>query len=364
MPTVPYLRSRRLPQTKPNHAVGYRHQHWECQDCKAIEREVDLAATTLKLLDSTREHTFMQEPLVSVIIPALNASKTIARAVRSAMEQTYRHQEIIVIDDGSSDDLSRALEPFGCAVQLVRQPNQGAGSARNTGVKLASGELLAFLDADDHWHPDKLRRQVDALLGNPTMTLCGTGFRRLPAGDISATPQEIEIAEPILIRDFTRFFANPYIGTPGVVMWRELFLELGGFRTDITAAEDIDLWLRAAYRGGVVFIPSLLFTVTLSNTSLTARHQDGTHRDNLKVIDDFCAAHRGFADKNARVVRRLRAEILANWGADAYIRGELTTARRILMKSVLSTVTTRGVWMFAKTTARSLMGQANLQTKS
>lgn len=306
--------------------------------------------------DSPREIDSMEKPLVSVIIPAFNASRTIAKAVRSACDQSYPNMEIIVVDDGSSDDLTPALAPFGSAVRLIRQQNRGAGSARNTGVKLATGEFLAFLDADDYWHPDKLHRQVDALANNPTMTLCGTGHRELSNDeDLDASAPLTDEAGPILIRDFAVFFANPYIGTPGVMLRRSLFLELGGFRTDITAAEDVDLWLRAAYVGGVVYIPSPLFTVRRSSNSLTARHKDGTYRDNLKVIDDFCSTHRTFADKNARVVRQLRAAILANWGADAYIRGELRTARIALLKSVRSSVTRRGIWMLAKTIGKTLI---------
>lgn len=307
----------------------------------------------------------MEDPLVSVIIPAFNASKTIKTAVRSVLDQTYRPIEVIVIDDGSSDDLRSALEQFINAVRLIRQPNLGAGAARNTGVRFATGEFLAFLDADDYWHPDKLRHQVHALTGNPGMTLCGTGNRRLPSHEApSRFPPEMAVAEPVMIRDFATFFANPYLGTPGVMMRRALFLELGGFRTDVTAAEDIDLWLRAAHRGGVIFIPSPLFSVTQSNTSLTARHKDGTYRDNLKIVDEFCANHRAFSDNSAGVVRRVRADILANWGADAYIRGELSTARRVLLKSVQAYATKRGVWMLAKTAVRTLIHRTKFQDRS
>lgn len=311
------------------------------------------------------EKTPMEEPLVSVIIPAFNASRTIARAIRSVFDQTYRNWEIIVVDDGSPDDIATPIEQFGSAVRLIRQSNCGAGSARNTGVQAGRGDLLAFLDADDYWHPEKLRHQVDALASNPSMSLCGTGHRRHPQDEITNTwPPDMKVAEPVLISDFATFFAHPYIGTPGVMMRRDLFLRLGGFRTDITAAEDIDLWLRAAYLGGVIYIPTPLFTVTLSNTSLTARYKDGTYRDNLRIIDDFCRIQRDFARSHIKVVRRVKARILANWGAEAYIRGEFESARRILLQSVRSSPTIRGTWMLAKATAKNLTNRVSTEGES
>src|SRR5947209_192198 len=95
-------------------------------------------------------------PKVSTVIPAYNASGTILRAIESVLAQTRPPDEILVIDDGSTEDLSLTLEPFRACVTLIRKPNGGAASARNLGLDLSRGDYIAFLDADDYWEPRKL----------------------------------------------------------------------------------------------------------------------------------------------------------------------------------------------------------------
>ena len=101
-------------------------------------------------------------PAVSVIIPAYRASGDIAVALDSVFAQTFPHFEVIVINDGSPDtaELEAALEPYRSRLRYIVQPNRGAGAARNTGIRAARGRYLAFLDADDRWHRDFLRRQT------------------------------------------------------------------------------------------------------------------------------------------------------------------------------------------------------------
>src|SRR3954451_11962493 len=95
------------------------------------------------------------DPKISVVIPAFNAAATLEVAVRSALGQTYRPSEVLVVDDGSTDDTAAVASRLGRGVKLVRQANQGCGPARNAGVKQAAGDWLAFLDADDAWLPQK-----------------------------------------------------------------------------------------------------------------------------------------------------------------------------------------------------------------
>ena len=109
-------------------------------------------------------------PNVSVIIPAYNAEAFIADTVQSVLDQTYQDFEIIVVDDGSKDGTVAALEPFGSRVHVHTQTNGGVARARNAGVALASGEFIAFLDADDLWLPQKLERQPEACSGELRFT--------------------------------------------------------------------------------------------------------------------------------------------------------------------------------------------------
>src|SRR5581483_11408414 len=124
----------------------------------------------------------MASPLVSVIIPAWRAAHTIRRAVDSLVTQTRPPDEILVIDDGSPDDIASSLEPYGGRVTLLRRPHGGAGRARNHGLDHAHGDLIAFLDADDHWEPQKLARQLDVLARHPEVGLTGSSYYQQQPG--------------------------------------------------------------------------------------------------------------------------------------------------------------------------------------
>jgi len=107
-------------------------------------------------------------PLVSVIIPAYNATAFLGETLDSVLAQTYPNLEIIVVDDGSTDDTPDLLGSYGDRIRVLRQANSGQATARNHGAREAHGELLAFLDSDDLWDPDKIARQVELLDRFPT----------------------------------------------------------------------------------------------------------------------------------------------------------------------------------------------------
>src|SRR5437762_7674264 len=138
----------------------------------------------------------MSDVLVSVILPVYNRESTIARAIESVLAQTYRHFELIVVDDGSTDGTARVVESFDSRIRVVAQPHAGAYAARNRGLRSAHGELIAFADSDDAWLPDRLESQLP-LMARPEVGLvfadanhvipCGTGSqpvrrRRRPGG--------------------------------------------------------------------------------------------------------------------------------------------------------------------------------------
>ncbi len=105
----------------------------------------------------------MNPMLVSVIIPTYNRARTIERAVNSVLAQTWKEVEVIVVDDGSTDQTSEVLKVYGDKIRVIHQQNGGASAARNTGIKAATGEIISFLDSDDEWLPSKTERQVKLL---------------------------------------------------------------------------------------------------------------------------------------------------------------------------------------------------------
>src|SRR5947209_8379733 len=120
-----------------------------------------------------------RETDVAVVIPSFNHGPFVGRAVQSALDQTLAPAEVIVIDDGSTDSTEEALRPFGSTIRVVRQENRGVASARNHGARIATAPLVAFLDADDAWHPKKLELQVARIVADPGLGLVNCGVEEV-----------------------------------------------------------------------------------------------------------------------------------------------------------------------------------------
>ena len=187
---------------------------------------------------------------VSIIIPTYNARDYVREAVRSALAQTYQNVEIIVVDDGSTDDTKKILEPYARdgKINYIYQANQGLAGARNTGVKAARGEYIAFLDSDDLFLPKKVERQVAALESHPDFGVCYSDvnhFTEMPNGrrfyHHRYTYPSGNIFEPLLHRQFI----NPLC----VMVRREVIKKYGMFDENLRRSEDWELWLRWAHSG-------------------------------------------------------------------------------------------------------------------
>ncbi len=171
-------------------------------------------------------------PIVSVVIPAFNAAATIGRAVDLVLAQTYRNYEIIVIDDGSRDATADIVAShYGDRVRLLcLARNQGESAAMNHGIAAAEGELIAFLDADDEWLPDKLAKQVDALNRSPDAVMVSCACRFLDVrGDVfrefGMPPKGIDKNEV-----WRLLLAGSFIAKPCVVVRAAAFRKVGTIR--------------------------------------------------------------------------------------------------------------------------------------
>jgi glycosyltransferase involved in cell wall biosynthesis len=224
-------------------------------------------------------------PLVSVVMPVYNACRTdprfLAEAVRSVCEQTYPRVELIIVDDGSTDDTRNQCEQQirafpGVAIRVVVQEHAGQSSARNHGIREARGALVAFLDQDDVWYPDKLERVVP--LVQPGVDMVYTDADTIAEnGDLIMTgihrnhgygwPNPKRDVEDIL-------FVNAIV-MPGVMtMRRELLLRVGGFDEALSGYEDDDLFLRLFQAGSIAYLPlsTLKWRRHDEAYSLTERH--------------------------------------------------------------------------------------------
>ncbi len=180
---------------------------------------------------------------VSVIIPTYQRRELVGRAVASVLAQSYRDFELIVIDDGSTDGTKEALAPLTGRLRYRWQPNRGAAAARNAGLALARGSIVAFLDSDNHWLPDHLAVATEVLERFPEAVLVSTSPRHVLGG--KASPRDAYLLDllPAL------FFSNPLGYLSSVAVRRDALLAVGGFDERLVVGEVADLWMRLGLRG-------------------------------------------------------------------------------------------------------------------
>jgi glycosyltransferase involved in cell wall biosynthesis len=186
---------------------------------------------------------------VSVVIPAYNYGRFVAEAVESALGQTCPPAEIIVVDDGSTDDTRERLEPYTAHIDYVRQPNSGLSAARNAGMHRARGEWIALLDADDVWHRQKLEVQLAAVSDHSDICLVGSP----PATQL---PKELRPSPPTRLIGVREFLTRLRMGPSSVLLRRRFLQDVGDFDTRLRSVEDRDMWLRLAARFPCLFVDS------------------------------------------------------------------------------------------------------------
>ena len=219
--------------------------------------------------------------LVSVIIPTYNRWPMVGEAVESVLAQTAGGYELIVVDDGSTDETRRRLADYDARLTVLSQSRRGVSAARNLGTRRASGKYLAFLDSDDLWHPGKLQRQLDFMEGNPDAEICQTdeiwirnGVRvnprrkhRKPSGDIFRASLELCLVSP-----------------SAVMMRRGLFERAGGFDETLPVCEDYDLWLRISKDTEIPLVSEALVTRRGGHADQLSRSTWGFDRFRVAAI--------------------------------------------------------------------------------
>ena len=207
-------------------------------------------------------------PTFSIVITAYEAAATIAAAVRSSLEQTHPAHEVIVVDDGSKDDLAGALAPFAGQIEVVRKRNGGGASARNAGVAAASGEFMAILDADDTYQPRRLEALAGLAKARPDLDLVTTDARFVVDGEGVGS---FSAHNPFAAAEQrTAIFANCFVGGwPAVRLSR--LAAVGGFDEQMRIAYDWDCWLRLILHGaGAGLVDEPLYDYVLHSGSLAS----------------------------------------------------------------------------------------------
>lgn len=229
-------------------------------------------------------------PLVSAIVPVHNRAWCIRRSIESVLAQDYRPLELIVVDDGSTDDTPRLLGEIaremteyveskagGIALRILRQDNCGVSAARNLGIRAARGSLIAFLDSDDEWLPQKTSRQAADLLAHPGMRVHQTGETWVRRGRRVNPPQRLRKRAGDL---FEQSLDHCAISPSAAMLRREVFDEVGLFDETFPACEDYEMWLRITCR----------HEVGLLDEALIVKH--GGHADQLSFTVEALDRHR------------------------------------------------------------------------
>ena len=196
---------------------------------------------------------------VSVIIPTHNRLESLSIAITSVLDQHYPIEELIVVDDGSSDGTTQWCKQHHPDVKLITQSNHGVSHARNRGIEIAQGEWIALLDSDDRWYPEKLSTQMQAISLHPELRLCHCDEHWIRSGRrVNPKHKHRKYGGDV----FKQCLPLCAISPSASLIHKTLFADVGLFDESLPACEDYDLWLRIACQEEVLFVEQALLEKT------------------------------------------------------------------------------------------------------
>jgi glycosyltransferase involved in cell wall biosynthesis len=225
---------------------------------------------------------------LSVIIPTWNRADRLTTALQSVYAQSHPATEVIVVDDGSSDDTRRMVRGQFPAVRYLYQPNRGVSSARNSGIEAATGDWIALLDSDDRWQPDKLAQQCEHLRMRPEYKICHSDEIWIRNGRrVNPMKKHAKYGGHIFRQCLPRCVISP----SAVMIHRQLLNEVGLFDESLPACEDYDLWLRICARHPVLYIDKPLITKVGGHDDQLSRHYWGMDRFRIHALEKILAVN-------------------------------------------------------------------------
>lgn len=268
-------------------------------------------------------------PRVSVIIPVYNGAATIERVLKSVFEQTFDDFEIVVVDDGSTDETAAILERFSSRIAIVRQPNKGFCAARNAAIAKSKGEYLALLDADDFWAPTKLEKAIAILDKSPQVVLVYTDvLNQDTAGrDLGTSPVDAATAHsPTMDEMLSRLWP---IMPSTVVMRRAAYEQCGRFAEGFS--EDLDFWIRIREQGEFSYSPEKLTRFMVGPLYPKVLRRDSRGELFVRSI------RARYGDRASGVLQSYtqhKVRILRNTGLAELKKGNRAAARKCLIRSL------------------------------
>jgi len=251
-------------------------------------------------------------PHVSVVMANYNYGRYLAAAVESVQAQTFRDWELIVVDDGSTDNSLKIIEPFTVdpRIRLLSVNHLGQPGAKNAGIDEALGAFIAFLDADDLWHPEKLRRQLAIFDVNPDVGVVYSRRTVIDENGVSAP-----YSQPVLYRGnvLSKIFRNNFVCFSSAVVRRIVFEHVGLFDPGIDLAIDYDLWLRAAGHYHFDFVDEPLVQYRVGHGNLSRRVGERL-KTALLLMRRFLHGYDGVHHVERQAMRQSLAETFCNMG--------------------------------------------------
>jgi len=248
-------------------------------------------------------------PEISIVIPAYNRADLLPQALESVFAQTYQNFEVIVSDDGSTDNTEAVIRQFGDRVTYLKNNHSGLPSvARNTALNQANGKYIAFLDSDDLWLPDKLKIQVDVLENNPRVGLVCSNAFLIDADGEEQSDQLYQIpGKGGSCSVFLDLLRDNYIITSSVMVRREIIQKIGKFSEaiELRAIEDYALWLRIALEWEVKYFEAPLVVYRDSPQTSIRKEQEvpGYWRGMIYILKNYLNVPMGNNDRRALKLR-------------------------------------------------------------
>jgi teichuronic acid biosynthesis glycosyltransferase TuaG len=273
---------------------------------------------------------------ISIIMPAYNSALYIEESIKSVLSQTYTDWELIIVDDGSNDNTEEIVQPYVTAYSQItyhKQVNQGQAIARNKGIALSAGSLIAFLDSDDLWLPDTLKRLYDKLQDQKVdFVFCS--FSRLVNGQLQ---EETQLEFPVGRLKADQMLAilslyNPMV-IHGVLTRKQWVVEAGGFELNsklLNCAEDYNLWIKIALLGKEFFgLPERL--------AIYRRHDAGTHTNITKMLEAEIYVHRKYmqTEKHSRFIAKRLLRFKYRRLISAYLKDKNTEKAKATFQQLL-----------------------------
>ncbi|MDM4018850.1 glycosyltransferase [Roseiconus lacunae] len=292
-------------------------------------------------------------PSVSVIIPTYNCADYIGEAIDSVLNQSVVASEVIVIDDGSTDDTLDKLAKFRSApgFQLLTQRNAGPHVARNRAIRVSSGSLIAFLDSDDIWYPNKLERQLKCFEGRQGLGVVYTARNWI---DSNGHPIHEDLVAWKAVRGdcpVGELLSQNCVPMTTAMTHRETFDQVGWFDETLPCASDWDFWLRASCRCWFDCVDERLAAHRMHPGQITANRLSQVETT-IKIQESFLANHPGIV--NRRAIRSAQSNRLARRGK---VRGKLGQSRLALIDLVTACCKNPGNSQALADLARLLLGR-------